>query len=460
MLNTIAPKTWSTPEQFISKAEVAKYNLHTLIKCNGQPTEDAEWSTENEDDSDDDADDGDTVEESAGCFVKKILQEAQMTVLCDKEIACEDFKKQNMCIYSSTHKPDVAIYIAQWIILIIEVISCSRKTAFGNTIRKCILGLVDVIRYYTFFDANVTKFIGFVFPKMRKKNFVTEVTVKYEDFQFVYDTEAVKIDQVYIRLSAAFQHNRKMLTKVMKCKGIIFIPKFYVTLSNECMASFGNDYEQVEANEAIMFFAGDTCYKTPIQKQDSANLKIFCRTLSEPLLAHFINLAKEPAVKGFKYSKVPHRPLSASEARQCLGDLVGQVHVALDLLHSHGLSHMDVRLENICFDENYKAKFIDLDRSCETDECSVTYYSSCMYDPTLNTLKHDWRQLACLILGVVTGVSPELYHSQELENTTHAIKASPFFVELWGGKLFPFSIMVGYHSFYRDVQCQQRTDLG
>lgn len=56
-----------------------------------------------------------------------------------------------MSIYSNWYKPDVAIYCKNLLILILEVHSCTKKELFGNTIRKLILGLVDLLRFHSNF---------------------------------------------------------------------------------------------------------------------------------------------------------------------------------------------------------------------------------------------------------------------------------------------------------------------
>lgn len=201
------------------------------------------------------------------------------------------------------------------------------------------------------------------------------------------------------------------------------------------MASFGRPFQQIEAKEAIIFSAGNTFYKVPIQRQHSTNLLVALLMLEGP---QFIQLKNDPVTGGFRYTKIPYGPLKHREVIVCLNDFIKQVYNALTLLHSRGLCHMDLRLENICFNDQYQATLIDFDRSCIT-EFDMQYYDSCMYDVTLNAVQHDWRQLACLIMGVLTKVRPEQYHSQELEMITlPAIKESPFISQLWNGKLSLF----------------------
>ena len=64
-----------------------------------------------------------------------------------------------------------------------------------------------------------------------------------------------------------------------------------------------------------------------------------------------------------KYTKVKYDPLTYKEAKECLHELICKVvNVSLQL-NKEGIQHKDLRLPNICFDENYNLILIDLDRS-------------------------------------------------------------------------------------------------
>lgn len=75
--------------------------------------------------------------------------------------------------------------------------SCSKSESFSNTI---ILGLTDLIRYYSFFDTDVTTYTGFVFPKLDTNKCVVEVTVEFKDFRFYYTLSQVAKEDVSDRL--------------------------------------------------------------------------------------------------------------------------------------------------------------------------------------------------------------------------------------------------------------------
>ena len=49
-----------------------------------------------------------------------------------------------------------------------------------------------------------------------------------------------------------------------------------------------------------------------------------------------------------------HSPMDTAAAFRCWPDLTKQVVVALKELHGIGLAHLDVRLPNICFNEEFQ----------------------------------------------------------------------------------------------------------
>ena len=63
----------------------------------------------------------------------------------------------------------------------------------------------------------------------------------------------------------------------------------------------------------------------------------------------------------YDYKKVKYGPLTRKDAISCLISLVQTIKQALDELHRASLSHNDLRLPNICFNEDYEAVLIDLD---------------------------------------------------------------------------------------------------
>ena len=79
---------------------------------------------------------------------------------------------------------------------------------------------------------------------------------------------------------------------------------------------------------------------------------------------------------------------------------------ALAVLHRDiGLAHMDVRLENICFNECYRPVLIDLDRVEGSTDTGMRFSGcdSCMYTGEASGQQHDCIQLGWLLTWVLTG---------------------------------------------------------
>lgn len=97
-------------------------------------------------------------------------------------------------------------------------------------------------------------------------------------------------------------------------------------------------------------------------------------------------------------------PLTRPEAKTHIVPFVRTVVRAIQELHRFNTAHLDIRLENICFNANLEAILIDIDRSCtKTRKASHLFwrYSQAeMYrcESDVWTCEHlDWKQLGLLI---------------------------------------------------------------
>lgn len=419
---------------------VPMFNMLSILKTTGEIINDS-WASDINIEKYDlqalcvrhDVELGRSQEQSCKKLVDRLLKKGR--TVTDEEVSLANFKKMHITVYSAWHKPDVAIYLKGLLILILEVHSCGKKASFANTIRKTILGLVDLLRYYSTFNQTVTSCKGLVVPKIGTAKCAIEVTVEFQNFGFYYTLQEIPMDKFSETLKSVFQYN---LSKFEEVK-LLTIDKFhfYIKLPMATMEKFGKDCEQVASKEAIMFRADDYYYKIPVVQTDCLKLSYYC--LFAPAhseLDNFITLTSIPDISAFRYLKVPHNPLSMEEAKLCLGDFVIKTKQALKILHGAGLYHCDVRLENICFKEDYTLTFIDMDRSTPpnllSDDC--VYPDSCMYDVRLlRSGLMDWRQLSCIILWVITGGKKEgdEYHKQTLTGLEHAIAHNKFLLALW-----------------------------
>ena len=79
---------------------------------------------------------------------------------------------------------------------------------------------------------------------------------------------------------------------------------------------------------------------------------------------HIINYEQcNAAKKVFRYKKVKYDPLSYQDAEKCLYELLQKLLKVCLLLSNEGIRHNDVRVPNICFDEQYETVLIDFDNA-------------------------------------------------------------------------------------------------
>ena len=85
--------------------------------------------------------DSQRVEEVGKAYIDKIIGTLpstftkDITILCDKEI--KSFKNLCSSVFSSRQRPDIAIMaFEKYVILLIEIDSCSSSSSFQNTIRR------------------------------------------------------------------------------------------------------------------------------------------------------------------------------------------------------------------------------------------------------------------------------------------------------------------------------------
>lgn len=126
----------------------------------------------------------------------------------------------------------------------------------------------------------------------------------------------------------------------------------------------------------------------------------------------------------FKYPRVQYNPMNSNEARKCLKDFSYSVHKSLTIMHTIlDLAHMDVRLDNICFNQDHQPVFIDLDRSCFSNTRLEPYGSSCMYNQGIQAGDNDWIQLGWLIAWVLDEKCTD-YHHREFERLPETLQDS------------------------------------
>lgn len=276
-------------------------------------------------------------------------------------------------VYSSRQVPDVAVYISDHIIEIIEVHSCQKKKSFINSIKKTILGLIDLLRYYKGICPKITKSTGFTFPKLETKKCVVKVDVEFKNFLFQYHLECIPLEEVRSSVLAVIHANRQRFQKCFEEVAPVQ-QKLYLKLSDEELGVFKHfisqtkldpltleDIQQYPSTQALLISCAGRMWKFPSRRKDS------CRLDSMSLLAELLEESGQGKflinVKCWKYvrtkpdyffgrgwvyyTKIKHHPMIPSEAAACLGHFMRELCLALGTLHARNYTHLDVRLENI-----------------------------------------------------------------------------------------------------------------
>ena len=127
------------------------------------------------------------------------------------------------------------------------------------------------------------------------------------------------------------------------------------------------------------------------------------------------------------------------QASKYLRTVSEKIYTALVELHSFGYAHGDVRLPNVCFNSNYDAVLIDMER-CACSEtrplrlCVQLGNQSCMYrkpemlQGILTASRLDFIQLGWLLVWVLNYTGD--YHDREWEQQPGNITNDAFLSDL------------------------------
>ena len=148
------------------------------------------------------------------------------------------------------------------------------------------------------------------------------------------------------------------------------------------------------------------------------------------LLSYIVNFefVELESLDFLRYKAVPHDPLTVEEASLCLHDLLKGLAQAIQEFHQHGFAHQDIRLENVCFNEQYEPVLIDLDRSIKITGFPIIYGKSCMYVSKITPDQIDWIQVGWLAAWVLHCEGD--YHERKFQELPEAIREDQFISKL------------------------------
>ena len=309
------------------------------------------------------------------------------------------------------------------------------SSPFAATVRKTILGVADQLRLYRTYDASITRCVGFAFPKKDLKQCVVIVAVTWEKLCFRYTlTPIEEIETV----RGTIEYELRAATKSAPSPSLNQELRFLVPLSQEDLRLFGDGATgspvQLPSRASTLVRHGMDYFKSPAMLGEAWQLEVLQHDLI-PRALPIIKLQRmwvEDAIY-YKYRGIPNDPLTRSEAQSCLYDLVQKLVQVIEFFHQNGWSHQDIRLQNICFDEEYMPVFIDLDR-CKKSSLKPYAGEGCMYSMRGSASQTDWLQLGlvvCWVLDPRLGQGEGDYHTRDCKKICESLE-DPFLKSLIG----------------------------
>lgn len=312
------------------------------------------------------------------------------------------------------------------------------------TERKAILGAANHLRYQRMLGHTQIKSITtFAFPKLEVNHCLIEIEVSFEKLHFV-----PKLTK-YADVKAGIKRLREVIER--QCEHIFSLRQPEVTTFWPTLINMSNDEcnevcprsTQVMSSGHIMVECDDFLYKVIYTLSELNSFRTFSKRWnpSVKLVIHPMETDLELVTLCYSYKKVQYPPLNTADAYKCLRELVEKIHSALEELHSIKLSHNDVRLPNVCFDDNFHPVLVDIDRCCGIDKLHPMFLGSnseesCMYCITMPCIKRtftsgketDYFQLGWLVAWVLNKEGN--YHERKWDTQSEVVKSNPFIEEL------------------------------
>ena len=266
--------------------------------------------------------------------------------------------------------------------------------------------------------------------------------------------------------------------------------KYLTILSRRDLGYFGIDAKQVISPFHVIVESNGKIFKVHVVNNVKES-DIMYKTLwqwgqrSHTPPRHFIIPTMTRIEDVFSYDKVPYGPLREEQAHKYLKTLSEKLCAALEELHRFGYAHSDIRLPYVCFNSNYDAVLIDMERCTRVEVRSPLsmelHTISCMYRKPKNMLESftaqrmDYVQLGWLLVWVLNCTGE--YHEREWEqqplNIVNDVFLSPLVCQgvyskealessLVMMKMLPFrpsSKTETYHTCYRRFLSHKMYDI-
>ena len=332
-------------------------------------------------------------------------------------------------LFRKVKKPDISIWNGDFISVQFEVESNENR---DHTITKLGFGLIDQLKYLMNCDVTnddgdeVLEVSGFYIPV--KEGYVERVVLSWNDvdLQWILKCYSLKQEGVF-----------DTITEV--CKTQIFPSleqdkehkKLTIPLSKKYISKEWKDdpdaYQAISGNSVVIICpTQQSVYKLPVGGSDIDKLLTLHRNEMHKVLQHAAAPTGIKEVKGRNYFvfKMYHPPLTKEKAKKVIVPFIDQVVEAIHEMHSFEIAHLDIRLDNICLNDNGQVVFIDLDRSRHVDKPDerCQFGASTMYVVPMEwkwkARNLDWRQLAIMIYFITCSKVLD-YHKIEVKEDSH-----------------------------------------
>ena len=168
---------------------------------------------------------------------------------------------------------------------------------------------------------------------------------------------------------------------------------------------------QVESGQSVVIVnvQRENLYKKPLLAVSGCGLlDLYWRNLKTP---SFFTRSLLPTVRRDDYFEFPllKPPMKQEAAKKYLIPFVSSVAFALNELHGLGLAHLDIRLDNVCFDSGNRCQDVNDDvlAMVATKSLMYPYHSNWVYG------QWDYVQLGLMIARIIYPVSGTEYHTVE-----------------------------------------------
>ena len=297
---------------------------------------------------------------------------------------------------------------------------------YCSTIRKLASGLAEQLRCLRQIDPEQLILCGFYVPTGFFCDKPIEVvkcewnenTLEFQITCYPYRTERELIHD----LEEIFHHQKRIFEQLQlpDREG----PTFVIPLTSGFLRNIGTNAKQLPSGESFVILDSENkrVYKYPFFKKDQSNLLNLLLTDNIELAMFPINLKQLGMIVFFEFKACPHHPLTREQVKRMFDNFIFRsvwlngVISAIKALHNLGRAHLDIRLPNICYGENFTPILVDMDRSIPTAIVDMevitglsSQYKTDMYTIDVNEeedikeqiFRIDFKQLAILIFDIL-----------------------------------------------------------